>query len=213
MARKKDWKKLYKAERARLVKIRSEMRSKGFELEIDLPTLKEVEKKGLDYKKLYQSLHKIRGKKKIATLPVAHTETGELFTVKEARRAAREAKATPVFIIPKVIEFIENLPDYRDFYYGRERVTRLDLTGAKARMIQLIQSNIDDYGYNNYDAILDKRYDKISESIDIIIEDSKETRVNNSVTLLFKQLRVDEIMVQDQIDGEDIDSYYESEEF
>lgn len=213
MTRKKDWKKLYKAERARLAKIRSEMRSKGFELEIDLPTLKEVELQGLDYKKLYQSLHKIRGRQKIGELPVVHTETGEVFTVKEARAALRAAKAAPVFIIPKVIEFIENLPDYRDFYYGRERVTRLDLTGAKARMIQLIQSNIDDYGYNNYDAILDKRYDKISESIDIIIEDSKETRVNHSVTLLFKQLRVDEIMVQDQIDGEDIDSYYESEEF
>jgi hypothetical protein len=213
MARqKKDYKKLYQKERKRLSNVRSELRRKGFDfIELDLPTVKEVESQGLDYKKLYQKLNRIRGAKKIGAIKTVHLDTGEEYTVKEARAASRQSENYNVRAYDRVYSYIQNLPDYREFWNKRARLrARLSLVEHKQRMIQILDSAVRELGIKVYDEMLYERYTMIGELIDGIIQDSQEEVVRHSIISLYKQIQPDGVMVQDLHDAEDIDSYYEN---
>lgn len=213
MARqKKDYKKLYQKERKRLSSVRSELRSKGFEfVELELPTIKEVESKGLDYKKLYQKLNRIRGAKKIAAIKTVHVETGEEFSVKEARAASKQSEKYNVRAYDRVYSYIQNLPDYLEFWNKRARLrSRMSLIEHKQRMIQILDSAVRELGIKTYDEMLFERYSRIGQLIDEIITESQEDIVRISIITLYKQIQPDGVMVQDMHDAEDIDSYYEN---
>ena len=213
MARqKKDYKKLYQKERKRLSSVRSELRSKGFEfVELELPSIKEVESKGLDYKKLYQKLNRIRGAKKIAGIKTVHVETGEEFTVKEARAVSKQSEKYNVRAYDRVYSYIQNLPDYLEFWNKRARLrSRMSLIEHKQRMIQILDSAVRELGIKAYDEMLYERYTRIGELIDDITQDSQEEVVRYSIISLYKQIQPDGVMVQDMHDAEDIDSYYEN---
>lgn len=213
MARqKKDYKKLYQKERKRLSSVRSELRSKGFDfIDLELPTIKQIESQGLDYKKLYQGLHKIRGKKKIGDVKTVHLDTGEEFTVKEARAAEKKSEYYKVQVYDRVYAYIQNLPDYREFWNSKARLrSRLSLVEHKERMIQILDSAVRDYGIKAYDELLTSRYGVIGELITDIIQDSQEEVVRDSIIKLYKQIQPDGLMVQNMYDAEDIDSYYEN---
>lgn len=216
MARQKDYqhatyKVLYQKERKRLASIRSELRSKGFDfIELELPTIKEAESKRLDYKKLYQKLNRIRGAK-IAAIKTVHVETGEEFTVKEARAASKQSEKYNVRAYDRVYSYIQNLPDYREFWNKRARLrTRLSLVEHKQRIVQILDSAVRELGIKVYDEMLYERYTSIGELIDDIIQDSQEDVVRHSIISLYKQIQPDGVMVQDMHDAEDIDSYYEN---
>lgn len=213
MARqKKDYKKLYQKERKRLASVRSELRRKGFEfIELDLPTVKEVESQGLDYKKLYHKLNRIRGVKKIGAIKTVHLDTGEEFTVKEARAVARQSERYNVKVYDRVYAYIQNLPDYLEFWNKSARLrSRVSLIEHKERMIQILDSAVRDYGIRAYDEMLASRFAEIGELIDDIMTDSQEGVVNNSIIKLYNRIEPDESMVQNMYDAEDIDSYYEN---
>lgn len=213
MARpKKDYKKLYQKERKRLASVRSELRRKGFDfIELDLPTVKEVESQGLDYKKLYQKLNRIRGHKKIGAIKTVHLDTGEEFTVKAARKVSRQSENYIVQVYDKVYEYVQNLPDYRDFWNRKARLkSRLSLIEHKSRMLQILESASRDYGIKSYDELLTSRYDVIGELIIDIIQDSQEEVVRYSIVKLYRQIQPENLMIQDLHDAEDIDSYYEN---
>ncbi len=213
MARqKKDYKKLYQKERKRLSSVRSELRSKGFDfIELELPTIKEVESQGMEYKKLYQKLHKIRGSKFIGNIKTVHLDTGEEFTVKEARAVARQSEIYKVQVYDRVYAYIQNLPDYREFWNSKARLrSRISLVEHKERMFQILDSSARDYGIKAYDELLTSRYDVIGELITDIIQDSQESVVRDSIVKLYKQIQPESLMIQDLHDAEDIDSYYEN---
>lgn len=213
MARqKKDYKKLYQKERKRLSSVRSELRSKGFDfIELELPTIKEIESKGLDYKKLYQKLNRIRGAKKIGAIKTVHVETGEEFTVKEARAASKQSEYYNVRAYDRVYSYIQNLPDYLEFWNKRARLrSRMSLVEHKQRMIQILDSAVRELGIKTYDEMLFERYSRIGQLINEIITESQEDLVRISIIALYKQIQPDGVMVQDMYDAEDIDSYYEN---
>lgn len=209
MSKKKDWKKLYQKERKRLSNIRSEMRKIGYDFaQLELPTLKEVEKRGLDFKKLYQKASKLRGAKKIGSIKVVNLDSGEIQTVKVARETFRKESKRKPSIANKILEYINTIPDYREFFNQRARLrARINLIEHKEKLIQIIMSNLKDMG-DEYERHLDANMNVISNAIDAIFEDSKEEVVKQSIVELYDVVRADGIMVESDLqDAEDIFDY------
>lgn len=212
---RKTEKENYKEMRSKIVRATREVRKAGYELQFDLPTVRQVEHENVkgEFARLNRTLRKYA--KNLKSLPVYSTETGEAQTLAEARKTIKEASVEPM-LTDIVREWIDSIPDYRDMYikakgHRRGDHIRKDFTNLKEKLRNAISSNIQDYGAVDYERYLRRNEDQIMSHIETIIYDSDNQAIDYSMTALVNIITANYVDFETQSEINELTSEYNEE--
>ena len=186
MAKKIDWRKEYSKERARLQKPFSKLKKAGYVPEMDLPTLREIDKKTkFDLKKATLKLRKIKGKS-FEKQSVVDAYTGEVITVKQAREKVKEGKHYPTIgTLQAVLRKLEELPSAKLVYSEtRKKLYWVDIDSKTSVLYRIVQDLITERGEREVDALYYRNQEEIFNWLDEIPPASKEEDIQQSFTNL-----------------------------
>lgn len=208
MSKRITGKERYKKERTRIMSATREARKAGYIVDIELPTVKQVEKSGKNFASLNRKLGKIKGKE-VGKLKVIDTETGEVITLKEARRIIRETPT--VTMIDTVRDWVDTLPDYRDFYYRRS-VSRIEYASKKNILMQLLDNAVKEEGIRAVENRLTQNEERIKERIDALLYDSDSSVVETSFIAIAVIIKGTQLSMSEASEISDLGDVYGYEE-
>lgn len=199
----------YKRLRENLLKSTREVRKKGFDIAMNLPTLSEAKKdKTLSMRKAINQMKKVSGKK-TSNIKVVLKDTGEIFTLKEARELLNVSYQ--YYMKDKILAEIESMPDYRDFYrYKSRRVVRIDFTETKQKVVDIMEDNIKEYGPAVYDAYLEDKINDFHYNVEVTIWDSEEENVRHSLVELISIVKGSPLSFEERMLANTLSEQYES---
>lgn len=195
----------YRKERDRLVRALREVKKAGYIPLIDLPTVKEMKKKGSDFGKEARRLAKIKGKK-VGEIGVVDPDTGEIITLKAARKIIREAPR--ITMIDTVLAKFDAMPDYRDFWKNNKFVERVDFRSRYNIIVQIIFDNVKEYGERAVEKHLEQNEEKINIALDEQIHDSDAEDVKRSFVILANLIKMKEFSFSQLAEISDLGEVY-----
>lgn len=182
MAKKIDWRKEYSKERARLQKPFSKLKKAGYVPEMELPTLKEIDKKSkFDIKKATLKLRKIKGKS-VEKQTVVDAYTGEVITLKQAREKIKDEKHYPTIgTLQAVLRKLEELPTAKLVYsITRKKLYWVDIESKASVLYRIVQDLVSEIGEKEADALYFRNQEQIFNLLDEIPPASKEEDIQQS---------------------------------
>lgn len=209
MAKKLTANQRYSKERKRLMDALREVKKAGFIPKIELPTVRQLQKQGKDVAKEARRLSRIRGRK-VSEIEVIDRDTGEILTLRQARKIIREAPS--IHMIDIIIAKFDAMPDYKDFWSGRRRVERIDYRTRYNIIVQIIYDNVKEYGERAVERHLTDR----EERINICLEEQKYESDSETVLRSFIELanlvRMGTLTIQQLSEISDLGEMYTYEE-
>ena len=181
MKKRMTAKQRYRKERDRLVRALREVKKAGYIPNIELPTVKEIEKKGLDFGKEARRLAKFK-RNKVREIGVIDPDTGEVISLKQARKEVRETPT--VTMIETLLAKFDAMPDYKDFWSGRKHVDRLDYRSRYNVLAQILYNNIKEFGKRE----VEKHLEQNEEKINICLEEQKFASDSDTIKRSFIEL-------------------------
>ena len=209
MKKRMNAKQRYRKERDRLVRALREAKKAGYIPTIDLPTVKEIEKRGSDFRKEARRLAKIKGKK-VGEIGVVDPDTGEIITLKAARKIIREAPQ--ITMIDTVLAKFDAMPDYRDFWKNNRFVERVDYRSRYNILAQIIFDNVKEYGKSAVEKHLERNEEKINIALDEQIHDSDAEDVKRSFVILANLIKMKEFSFSQLAEISDLGEMFDYEE-
>lgn len=209
MKKRMSAKQRYRKERDRLVRALREVKKAGYIPTIDLPTVKEIEKRGSDFRKEARRLARIKGKK-VGEIGVVDPDTGEIITLKAARKIIREAPQ--ITMIDIVLAKFDAMPDYRDFWKNNRFVERVDYRSRYNIISQIIFDNIKEYGKRAVEKHLERNEEKINIALDEQIHDSDAEDVKRSFVILANLIKMKEFSFSQLAEISDLGEMFDYEE-
>lgn len=199
----------YKRLRENLLKTTREVRKKGFDIAMNLPTLSEAKKdKTFSTRKAINQMKKISGKK-AGNIKVVLKDTGEIFTLKEARKIINVS--SQYYMKDKILAEIERMPDYRDFYrYKSRRIVRIDFTETKQKVVDIMEDRIKEYGIAIYDKYLEDKINDFHYNVEVTIYDSEEENIRNSLVELVSIVKGSPLTFEERMLSNTLSEQYES---
>lgn len=199
----------YKRLRENLLKTTREVRKKGFDIAMNLPTLSEAKKdKTFSMRKAINQMKKVSGKK-TSNIKVVLKDTGEIFTLKEARKTINVS--SQYYMKDKILAEIERMPDYRDFYrYKSRRVVRIDFTETKQKVVDIMEDRIKEYGIEIYDKYLEDKINEFHYNVEVTIWDSEEENVRHSLVELISIVKGSPLTFEERMLSNTLSEQYES---
>lgn len=213
MAKKIDWRKEYSKERARLQKPFSKLKKAGYVPEMELPTLKEIDKKSkFDIKKATLKLRKIKGKS-IEKQPVVDVYTGEVITIKQAREKVKEEKYYPTIgTMQAVLRKLEELPSAKLVYSKtRKKLFWIDIETKASVLYRIVQDLIAELGEREVDSLYYRNQEQIFNLLDEIPPASDEEDIQQSFANLSYYLSGGRALTGEESEElSDMGGYYET---
>ena len=199
----------YKRLRENLLKNTREVRKKGFDIAMNLPTLSEAKKdKTFSMRKAINQMKKVSGKK-TSNIKVVMKDTGEIFTLKEARKTINVS--SQYYMKDKILAEIEHMPDYRDFYrYKSRRIVRIDFTETKQKVVDIMEDRIKEYGIAIYDKYLEDKINEFHYNVEVTIYDSEEENIRNSLVELVSIVKGSPLTFEERMLSNTLSEQYES---
>ena len=199
----------YKRLRENLLKNTREVRKKGFDIAMNLPTLSKAKKdKTFSMRKAINQMKKVSGKK-TSNIKVVLKDTGEIFTLKEARETINVSYQ--YYMKDKILAEIEGMPDYRDFYrYKSRRVVRIDFTETKQKVVDIMEDRIKEYGIAIYDKYLEDKINDFHYNVEVTIYDSEEENIRNSLVELVSIVKGSPLTFEERMLSNTLSEQYES---
>lgn len=199
----------YSKERKRLNNALREVKKAGYIPVIELPTVKEMKKKGADFKKEARRLAKIKGKK-VGEIGVVDPDTGEIITLKAARKIIREAPQ--IAMIDILLAKFGAMPDYRDFWKKNRFVERVDYRSRYNILTQIIFDNVKEYGKRAVEKHLERNEEKINIALDEQLHDSDAEDVKRSFVILANLIKMKEFSFSQLAEISDLGEMFDYEE-
>nr|DAG64819.1 MAG TPA: hypothetical protein [Caudoviricetes sp.] len=209
MKKRMSAKQRYRKERDRLVRALREVKKAGYIPAIELPTVKEMEKKGSDFRKESRRLAKIK-RKKVGEIGVVDPDTGEIITLKAARKIIREAPQ--ITMIDTVLAKFDAMPDYRDFWKNNRFVERVDYRSRYNILAQIIFDNVKEYGKSAVEKHLERNEEKINIALNEQIHDSDAEDVKRSFVILANLIKMKEFSFSQLAEISDLGEMFDYEE-
>lgn len=199
----------YKRLRENILKTTREVRKKGFDIAMNLPTLSEAKKdKTFSMRKAINQMKKVSGKK-TSNIKVVLKDTGEIFTLKEARKTINVS--SQYYMKDKILAEIDKMPDYRDFYrYKSRRVVRIDFTETKQKVVDIMEDRIKEYGIAIYDKYLEDKINEFHYNVEVTIWDSEEENVRHSLVELVSIVKGSPLTFEERMLSNTLSEQYES---
>lgn len=199
----------YKRLRENLLKTTREVRKKGFDIAMNLPTLSEAKKdKTFSMRKAINQMKKVSGKK-TSNIKVVMKDTGEIFTLKEARKTINVS--SQYYMKDKILAEIEHMPDYRDFYrYKSRKIVRIDFTETKQKVVDIMEDRIKEYGIAIYDKYLEDKINEFHYNVEVTIYDSEEENIRNSLVELVSIVKGSPLTFEERMLSNALYEQYES---
>lgn len=199
----------YKRLRENLLKSTREVRKKGFDIAMDLPTLSEAKKdKTFSLRKAINQMKKVSGKK-TGNIKLVLKDTGEILTLKEAREIINVSYH--YYMKDKILAEIERMPDYRDFYrYKSRRIVRIDFTETKQKVVDIMEDRIKEYGLEVYDKYLEDKINDFHYNVEVTIYDSEEENIRNSLVELISIVKGSPLSFEERMIANTLSEQYES---
>lgn len=199
----------YKRLRENLLKATREVRKKGFDIAMNLPTLSEAKKdRTFSMRKAINQMKKVSGKK-TSNIKVVLKDTGEIFTLKEARKTINVS--SQYYMKDKILAEIDTMPDYRDFYrYKSRRVVRIDFTETKQKVVDIMEDRIKEYGIAIYDKYLEDKINEFHYNVEVTIWDSEEENVRHSLVELISIVKGSPLTFEERMLSNTLSEQYES---
>lgn len=209
MKKRMNAKQRYRKERDRLVRALREAKKAGYIPTIDLPTVKEIEKRGSDFRKEARRLARIKGKK-VSEIGVVDPDTGEIISLKTARKIIREAPQ--ISMVETLLAKFDAMPDYKDFWSGRKHVDRLDYRTRYNVLTQIIYDNIKEYGERAVEKHLEQNEEKINIALEEQSYSSDSEQVKRSFISLANLIKMSELTISQLAEISDLGEMFEDEE-
>ena len=209
MKKRMNAKQRYRKERDRLVRALREVKKAGYIPNIELPTVKEIEKKGSDFRKEARRLARIKGKK-VSEIGVVDPDTGEIVSLKTARKIIREAPK--ITMIDNLLTKFSAMPDYKDFWSGRKHVDRIDYRSRYNVLTQIIYDNIKEYGERAVEKHLEQNEEKINIALEEQSYASDSEQVKRSFISLANLIKMNELTISQLAEISDLGEMFGDEE-
>lgn len=209
MKKRMNAKQRYRKERDRLVRALREVKKVGYIPNIELPTVKEIEKKGSDFRKEARRLARIKGKK-VSEIGVVDPDTGEIISLKTARKIIREAPQ--ILMVETLLAKFDAMPDYKDFWSGRKHVDRLDYRSRYNVLAQIIYDNIKEYGKRTVEKHLEQNEEKINIALEEQTYASDSEQVKRSFISLANLIKMSELTISQLAEISDLGEMLGDEE-
>lgn len=199
----------YKRLRENLLKSTREVRKKGFDIAMNLPTISEAKKdKTFSLRKAINQMKKVSGKK-TGNIKLVLKDTGEILTLKEAREIINVSYH--YYMKDKILAEIEHMPDYRDFYrYKSRRIVRIDFTETKQKVVDIMEDRIKEYGLEVYDKYLEDKINDFHYNVEVTIYDSEEENIRNSLVELISIVKGSPLGFEERMIANTLSEQYES---